>query len=100
MRALPVLFGLAVLGWFCQFAVFYVLMYAFPLVPSVPLALLAGSIANFATLLPSAPGSVGAFDASIIKLLLDVQNVGGHTAAAYALLVHGVIVVPIVLMGL
>src|SRR5262249_37290745 len=71
-RALPGLVGLSILGWVCQFGMFYVLMLAFPLPASFPLALLGGGVANFATLLPSAPGYVGAFDATLIKLLMDI----------------------------
>jgi len=98
-RALPGLLALSILGWICQFAVFFVLMLGFPMVASVPMALLGGGVANFATLLPSAPGSVGAFDASLIKLLVDVQRVSVASAAAYTLVVHAVIVIPIVGLG-
>jgi glycosyltransferase 2 family protein len=98
-RAVPVLIALAVSGWLAQFAVFYLIMYAFPLTASMPQALLDGSVANFATLLPSAPGSVGAFDAALVQLLVDIQGATLENAAAYALLVHSVIVLPIVTLG-
>jgi uncharacterized protein (TIRG00374 family) len=98
-RALPGLAALAVLGWLCQFAVFYILMLAFPIPASFPMALVGGGVANFATLLPSAPGYVGTFDAALIKLLVDLQGVKLESAAAYALVVHTVLVVPIVLLA-
>jgi uncharacterized protein (TIRG00374 family) len=98
-RAVPGLIALAVSGWLAQFAVFYVMMFALPLHASIPEALLDGSMANFATLLPSAPGAVGAFDAALINLLVDIQGAPVENAAAYALLVHSVVVLPIVTLG-
>jgi glycosyltransferase 2 family protein len=95
-RALPGLASLSIAGWLCQFAVFYLLMLAFPLPASLPLAVLGGGVANFATLLPSAPGYVGTFDAALIKLVIDVQGASLEYATAYALVVHAVLVVPIV----
>jgi uncharacterized protein (TIRG00374 family) len=100
VRALPQLLGLSVAGWLCQFLVFYLIMLALPVPASFPAALLSGGFANFATLLPSAPGFVGTFDAAIMKVVMDVQGVALESAAAYAVLVHAVVVIPIVLMGL
>jgi uncharacterized protein (TIRG00374 family) len=98
-RSVPPLVVLVFSGWLAQFAVFYVLMFAFPLTASLPEAMLDGSIANFATLLPSAPGAVGAFDAALINLLMDIQGASVENAAAYALLVHAVLILPIVALG-
>jgi uncharacterized protein (TIRG00374 family) len=99
VRALPELMALSIAGWLCQFLVFYLIMLAFPMRASFPLALLGGGVANFATLLPSAPGFVGTFDAALMKVVMDVQGVSLEIAAAYALVVHTVIVVPIVVLG-
>jgi uncharacterized protein (TIRG00374 family) len=98
-RALPWLASLSTAGWLCQFAVFYLLMLAFPVPASLPLALLGGGVANFATLLPSAPGYVGTFDAALIKLVMDVQGTNIEYATAYTLVVHTVLVVPIVALA-
>jgi uncharacterized protein (TIRG00374 family) len=98
-RSFGPLIVLAIVGWFGQFAVFYLIMFALPLSPSVPMALLGGSLANFATLLPSAPGAVGAFDAALISLLMQVQGASVENAAAYALVVHTVVVTPVVALG-
>lgn len=98
-RALPTLVGLSLVGWLCQFLVFFILMLAFALPASVPVALVIGGVTNFATLLPSAPGNVGTFDAAVIKLLMDLQGISLANAAAYALVVHAVIVVPVVALG-
>jgi uncharacterized protein (TIRG00374 family) len=98
-RALPALIGLALVGWLCQFAVFYMVMLALPVRASIPVALIGGGLANFATLLPSGPASVGTFDGALIKLLMDMQGTSLENATAYALVVHAVVVVPIVLLG-
>ena len=98
-RGLPPLAALAILGWLLQFSVFYLLMLAFPMAGSLPAALVDGGVANFATLLPSAPGYVGTFDAALIKLLMDLQGVPVEFATAYALVVHAVLVVPIVVLA-
>jgi uncharacterized membrane protein YbhN (UPF0104 family) len=74
-------------------------MRAFALPASVPLAMLSGGIASFATLLPSAPGFVGTFDAALVKLLTDVQGISLNAATSYALVVHTIIVVPVVVLG-
>jgi len=98
-RVLPGYVALSVVGWVCQFLAFYLVMLAFALPASMPTALLIGGVTNLATLLPSAPGNVGTFDAAVIKLLIDVQGIPLELAAAYALVVHAVIVVPIVGLG-
>ena len=49
--------------------------------------------------LPSAPGNVGTFDAAIVKLITDIQGVSLAHATAYALVLHTVVVVPIVILG-
>jgi uncharacterized protein (TIRG00374 family) len=99
LRALPQLLGLAIVGWLCQFLVFYFVMLALPMPASFPVALIGGGFANFATLLPSAPGFVGTFDAALMKILLDMQDLKLESAAAYAVLVHTVIVLPVVSLG-
>jgi uncharacterized protein (TIRG00374 family) len=98
-RALPGLVALSVLGWLFQFAVFYLVLIAFGLPASVPVALLSGGVANLAALLPSAPAFVGTFDAALVKLLFDLEGVTIERATAYALVVHTILVVPIVLLG-
>jgi len=90
---------LVTFGWLCQFTVFYLLMLAFHLSGAFPMAMLGGSLANFATLLPSAPGFVGTFDAALIKLFVEIQNTDLNTAAAFALVVHAVLVIPVVVLG-
>ena len=93
------LVGLSLLGWLCELSVFYVLMLGFPMPHSLPLALVSGATANFATLVPSSPGYVGTFDSALTRVLQDVAGVPLPTALAYAVVVHATLFVPVVLAG-
>ena len=97
--AWPWLLGVSALAWIGQFALFYVLMLGFPLPATPGLALLGGAVANFATLVPSSPGFVGTFDAALSKVLVDTSGIGFDVAAAYALVVHSVLFLPIIILG-
>ena len=68
---------------------------------SYPLALLVGSAANFATLVPSSPGYAGTFDGVVINVL---QRRGRHRRRArrlaYDLVVHyATLFLPVVVVG-
>lgn len=91
---------LSLAAWGAELGLFYVLMRAFPLPASPALAMLVGSVANFATLIPSSPGYVGTFDGALIGVLADtVPSVRRELAAAYALLVHVTLFLPVTLLG-
>jgi uncharacterized protein (TIRG00374 family) len=98
-RAWPSLIVLSFAAWAGQFGLFYVLMLTFPLPASPGLALLGGTVANFATLIPSSPGFVGTFDAALARVLVDTSNTTFSTATAYALIVHSVLFLPVILAG-
>ena len=91
--------GLSLVAWGCELALFYVLMFGFPVPASMSLAILAGTTANFATLIPSSPGYVGTFDAALAKVLIDVAGVSVELGTAYALVVHVTLFVPVVVLG-
>jgi len=91
--------ALSLLGWLCELSVFLVVMLGFPLPRSLALALLAGSAANFATLVPSSPGYVGTFDGALVRVLHDVANVAPEPALAYAIVVHAALFLPVTLAG-
>ena len=98
-RRIPAVLGLSVLAWVCQFGLFFILMFAFPLPASLALTFLGGSVANFATLIPSSPGSVGTFEGALVKVLVDVAGANPGTAAAYALIVHATLFIPVIVLG-
>jgi uncharacterized protein (TIRG00374 family) len=97
-RLAPLL-GLSLLAWCCELGLFFVLMFGFGLPASYPLALLVGSAANFATLVPSSPGYVGTFDGVLIKVLQDTIGTGAGIATAYAVVVHAALFLPVVVVG-
>jgi hypothetical protein len=69
-------------------------------IPASPaLALLVGSAANFATLVPSSPGYVGTFDGALITVLRDTAGIAAAPATAYAIVVHATLFLPVVVLG-
>jgi uncharacterized protein (TIRG00374 family) len=93
------LLGLSLLAWCFELGLFFVLLLSFGLPASYPLALLVGSAANFATLVPSSPGYVGTFDGVLINVLRDAAGVAAGQAAAYDVIVHASLFLPVVLVG-
>jgi uncharacterized protein (TIRG00374 family) len=93
------LLGLSLLAWCFELGLFFVLLLAFGLPASYPLALLVGSAANFATLIPSSPGYVGTFDGVLINVLRDVAGIAAGQAAAYDVVVHAALFLPVVVVG-
>ncbi len=99
-RRLLALCGLSLGAWLVELGLFFVLMGSFSLPGSYPVALLSGTAANFATLIPSSPGYVGTFDAALITVLVDTTRVSAEQATAYALVVHATLFLPVVAAGL
>jgi uncharacterized protein (TIRG00374 family) len=93
------LLGLSLLAWCSELGLFFVLLLSFNLPASYPLALLVGSASNFATLVPSSPGYVGTFDGVLINVLRDVTGVAAGQAAAYDVVVHAALFLPVVVVG-
>ncbi len=90
---------LSLLAWCFELGLFFVLLISFGLPASYPLALLVGSASNFATLIPSSPGYVGTFDGVLINVLRDVSGVAAGQAAAYDVVVHAALFLPVVVVG-
>jgi glycosyltransferase 2 family protein len=94
------LLALSLLAWCLELGLFFILLVSFGLAASYPLALLVGSAANFATLVPSSPGYAGTFDAVLIKVLQDVAGTGAVPAFSYDVVVHWVVLyIPVVVLG-
>jgi uncharacterized protein (TIRG00374 family) len=91
-------FGLSCGAWLLEAGMYFVLMFAFPLTPSFPLAVLTTAVANLGTLIPSSPGYVGVFDL-LGRSVLGQFGVPAAPALAYILVVHAVLVVPVSLLG-
>lgn len=98
-RRLPALLALSLLAWCFELGLFFVLLVSFRLPGSYPLALLVGSSANFATLVPSSPGYAGTFDGVLTKVLGDVAGIAAGQALAYDVVVHATLFLPVVVVG-
>lgn len=100
-RLLARLAALSLGAWLSELGLFYALMLGFPRLgtASFPLAVVSGTVANFATLLPSSPGYVGTFDSALVKVLSDTAGTGADLAAAFALVAHVTLLVPVTLLG-
>jgi glycosyltransferase 2 family protein len=92
------IFALSCAAWLLEAGMYFVLMFAFPLIPSAALAVLTTAVANLGTLIPSSPGYVGVFD-FIGKSVLVQFGVPDEAALAYVLVVHAALVVPVTLLG-
>jgi uncharacterized protein (TIRG00374 family) len=93
------LLGLSLLAWAFELGLFYVLSLSLAIFASYPQALLVGSAANFATLLPSSPGYAGTFDAALTKVAQDALGISAGVAGAYDIIVHACLFLPVVLVG-
>jgi uncharacterized protein (TIRG00374 family) len=93
------LVGLSLVAWCCELGLFYVLMLSVGIGGSYPRALLVGSAANFATLLPSSPGYAGTFDAALTRTAQDALNISAGLAGAYDIIVHATLFLPVVVVG-
>jgi hypothetical protein len=63
-------------------------------------AVMGTAVANLASLVPAGPGYVGTFDVALKSVLETWFDVNPATAAAYTLVVHTMLVVPVVVAGL
>ncbi len=93
------LIALSLVAWCCELGLFYVLMLSVGIVGTYPSALLVGSAANFATLLPSSPGYAGTFDAALTRAVQDALNISAGLAGAYDIIVHATLFLPVVIVG-
>jgi uncharacterized membrane protein YbhN (UPF0104 family) len=91
--------GLSLLAWCSELSLFLVLMPSLGIPASVPVAFLVGTAANFATLVPSAPGYVGTFEAALTTVLRDTAGIENELALAYAFVVHATLFLPVVVLG-
>lgn len=88
----------SVVIWLFETGKYWFLMHAFPFEVSFFALMLMNGIVNLATTIPSAPGYIGTFDAPGIAVL-SAYGVPAETAAAYTLVLHGALWLPITLLG-
>jgi uncharacterized membrane protein YbhN (UPF0104 family) len=92
------IFALSCAAWLIEAGVYYLLMFAFPMAPSLPLALLTVAVVSLGTVLPSSPGFVGVYD-FLGRSVLGQFGVPAAEALAYVLVVHAALALPVTLLG-
>ena len=90
---------LSLLAWGLEGALFVSVSHALELRLPLAVPLLALVAANFCTLIPSAPGYVGTFHAAAISVLVTAA-VPRNSAAAFAVLAHVALWLPVTAVGL
>ncbi len=84
--------------WLLETVKYWFVMHAFNFKVSFFALMLMNGVVNLATTLPSAPGYIGTFDGPGIEIL-KVFGVAPVTAAAYTLVLHAALWLPITLLG-
>ena len=84
--------------WGIEAVVYWIVLFAFGLDFGYPVALLVVGTVNLAGLIPASPGQVGVYEFFARSVLVAV-GVGEATAAAYAVVVHIVIWLPVTVVG-
>jgi uncharacterized protein (TIRG00374 family) len=92
-------FVISIVIWLLETGKYWFVMHAFPEIQVSFFALmLMNGIVNLATTIPSAPGYIGTFDAPGIAVLM-AYGVDRAVAAAYTLVLHVALWVPITALG-
>jgi hypothetical protein len=97
-RDVLMVFVTSVVIWLLETVKYWFVMHAFPFEVSYFALMLMNGIVNLATTIPSAPGYVGTFDAPGIAVL-QAYGVDKAVAAAYTLVLHVALWVPITALG-
>ena len=97
-RDILMVFLTSVVIWLLETVKYWFVTYAFGISISFFVLMLMNGVVNLATTLPSAPGYVGTFDTPGIEVL-KVFGVDPAVAAAYTLVLHAALWLPITLLG-
>jgi len=97
-RGVLMIFLISVVIWLLETGKYWFVMHAFPFQVSFFTLMLMNGIVNLATTIPSAPGYVGTFDAPGIAVL-QAYGIDKNIAAAYTLVLHVALWLPVTLLG-
>lgn len=97
-RNILIVFFISVIVWLLETVKYWFVMYAFNFSVSFFVLMLMNGVVNLATTLPSAPGYIGTFDGPGIQVL-KVFRINPAVAAAYTLVLHAALWLPITLLG-
>jgi uncharacterized membrane protein YbhN (UPF0104 family) len=88
----------SVVIWLFETGMYWFVMQAFTFEVDFSAMMLMNGTVNLATMIPSAPGYVGTFDATGIAVL-EAYGVARPIAAGYTLVLHAALWLPITLLG-
>lgn len=97
-RNVLMIFLTSVVIWLLETVKYWFVMHAFDFQVSFFALMLMNGVVNLATTLPSAPGYVGTFDEPGIEIL-KLYGIPADIAAAYTLVLHAALWLPITLLG-
>jgi uncharacterized protein (TIRG00374 family) len=97
-RDILMVFVTSIVIWLLETVKYWFVMHAFSFVVSFFALMLMNGVVNLATTLPSAPGYIGTFDGPGIEVL-KVFGVDPTVAAAYTLVLHAALWLPITALG-
>jgi len=97
-RDLALTFLASLLHWTVEATTYWIVLQAFPFDVSFFVVLLMVGLGNLATILPTTPGYIGTFH-GIVALVLVAFGVEQAGAAAYAVVMHAVIWLPVTIAG-
>jgi uncharacterized protein (TIRG00374 family) len=98
LRNILMVFFTSLIIWLLETVKYWFVMHAFNFTVSFFALMLMNGVVNLATTLPSAPGYIGTFDGPGIEVL-KVFGVTPNVAAAYTLVLHAALWLPITLLG-
>ncbi len=85
-------------SWGIEASVYWIVIHAFGFDLPYAAALLTVGTVNLAGLLPAAPGNVGVYE-FFVTAVMTTMGIAAESAAAYAIVVHLVIWLPVTLVG-
>jgi hypothetical protein len=97
-RDVAMIFFTSLVVWLAETGKYWFVMHAFDFEVSFFVLMLMNGVVNLFTTIPSAPGYVGTFDTPGIKVL-EAFGVKVDVAAAYTLVLHAALWLPITLLG-
>ncbi|HLT21451.1 MAG TPA: lysylphosphatidylglycerol synthase transmembrane domain-containing protein [Thermomicrobiales bacterium] len=86
-------------AWLLEASMYLMIAEAFGLDISPLGILMVTAVANLATLIPSSPGYVGAFEYGVILVVAGALGFGRELALSYAVVVHAALYLPVTLLG-
>jgi uncharacterized protein (TIRG00374 family) len=88
----------SILIWIFETGKYWFLMHGFAFTVSFFALMLMNGIANLVTIIPSAPGYIGTFEAAGIAVL-KAYGVDQAVATAYTFVLHAALILPITILG-